>query len=431
MQRLGKSSRENSYVKDIVEVEYILHNINWDFTSKSFIYEGVGPFDCRKHHWFPATFIPEIPFTLIEILTNPYATVYDPFVGIGTTYFQALSLNRKPLATDICDVSLEFMRSLLVLFNPRLDLESIQNRAEEIVNKFESHTNYIKKVNDDSSMNILLDKLRPWYNEKTFNQLAYLFLTEHYCDNKPTKAAIRISISAILKRASSQDRGWGCIADNVQPKPSQIVARAPDALDIFYKHLKRLLKDLSEHLANVPLEYSQLYDEISKRETIFHSDVRTDNEIPDNSVDLVVTSPSYPNMTDYVNSQRLSYYWLGSPLSRENRDLISEIGARHKRQRKDALKRYLEDMQEFNKSLSRKIKEGGYVCFIMAAFSRNHIERKRTIENVLLDLEKYFVKEMEFKRIIPPIRRSHNIKWATLEQENIFIFKKVGENYGI
>ena len=425
MQKLDKTGKKNSYVKDIAEISYALHNIDWSFTSKSVIYEGVGPFDCRKHHWFPATFIPEIPFTLIEILTRPYATVYDPFAGIGTTYFQALLLNRRPIATEVCKVTVEFMKSLLVLFNPRLDFKSIQSKAKEIVNQFEPHTDYIEKISENPPMNILIDKLRPWYHKKTFNHLAYLFLAAHYCDDEPTKATIKISISAILKRVCSQDRGWGCVADNVLPKEHQIENGHKDTLSIFYGHVRRLLEDLSDHLANVPQEYNQVYNDVLRQETIFHADVRKSSPVPDNSVDLVVTSPSYPKMTDYVKSQRLSYYWLGVPVSSKNKDLIAEIGARNKRHRKDSLDRYLEVIKESNRTLSKKIKKGGYVCFVMPVFGRNDHERKRTIEKILLDLQELFgEQEEEFRRTIPAVRRSHNIKWATLEQERILIFRK-------
>ena len=55
--------------------------------------------------------------------------------------------------------------------------------------------------------------------------------------------------------------------------------------------------------------------------------------VPDNSVDLVITSPPYPNMTDYVTSQRLSYYFLGLGLADKSRlkDLDLEIGPRIRR----------------------------------------------------------------------------------------------------
>lgn len=424
MQRLNNTGKKSSHVREVPKVRYALNNINWDFTSKSVAYEGVRPFNCRKHHWFPATFVPEIPFTLIEILTHPHAKVYDPFSGIGTTYFQALSLNRIPLATEICEVAVQFMKSLLILFNPQLDFELIRSRVKEIIDKFDPDTDYVKDVEENSSVNVLVDKLRPWFHKETFNQLGFLFLQKHYCDDRPTKATIQISISAILKRVCSQDRGWGCIADNVKPKEDQIRKSRKNALSIFYKHVRSLLKDLSGHLLNVTSEYYGLYDDIATEETIFHADTRENGFISDESVDLVVTSPSYPNMTDYVKSQRLSYYLFGVPLSGKTDDLILEIGARNKRHRKDALELYLEDMEKTNEILSKKVKQGGYVCFVMPLFGRNDSKRKHIIEQVILDLQNHFVKEEEFIRVIPPVRRAHNIKWATLEQEKIFVFRK-------
>ena len=422
MQKPTEISKGNANVKDFGEVNHILENIDWDFSLRTPAHGKLRPFDCRKHHWFPATFIPEIPFTMIEVLTHPKASVYDPFSGIGTTYFQALSLNRRPLATEICEVAVQFMKSLLILFDPMLELESLKDTLMKIAKEFEPHKHYTERIRHDRSIKILMDRLQPWYHERTFNQLSYLFIEEHYCDNTPAKAAMRILISAILRRACSQDRGWGCIADNMLPKPNQIIYK--DVISLFKKDLKYLISRLQEHLGNIKEGYDQLYSEVAKNETIFHTDVRNNEHVSSDSVDLIVTSPSYPNMTDYVKSQRLSYYWLGIPISSANNDLISEIGARRKRQSKDALKKYLEDMQICIKILSSKVREGGFVCFVMPLFGRNDLKRKRIIHKVMSELERLFVKEKEFERIIPAVRRAHNIKWATLEREKIFVFRK-------
>jgi len=390
----------------------------------------MSPFDCRKHHWFPATFIPEIPFTLIEVLTQSSATVYDPFAGIGTTYFQALLLSRKPMATENCTVAVDFMKSLFVLFDPSLDFELIRNTVEQTIEGFDSQTDYVEKVRQDNSFEVLIDELQNWYHPNVLNQIAYLILEERYCPEPATKAAIHIALSAILKKTSSQDRGWGCIADNVRPKKKQIdESNAVDAIRIFRGHLNRLLQDVNEHLKYVSAEYPGLYAEVSRRETIFHADTRYFEGIRDGSVDLVVTSPTYPNMTDYVTSQRLSYYWLGVNLADENQDLPREIGARRKRHVKNSIDQYLADMKMCNEILSRKIAEGGYVCFVMPEFGNskpNDIDRKVVTQQVVYDLSKHLVREKEFERVVPAGRRAQNIKWATLEREKIHIFRRRG-----
>lgn len=415
----------NVLITDIRKAMPVLRSINWNFYQRSvFAAHEMHPFDCRSHHWFPATFVPEIPFTLIEILTLPGAVVYDPFAGIGTTYFQALLLNRSPVATEICSVAIEYMRSLFTLFDPELDLDSLRQSIKEMLAHFDPSVNYTLKAPGD----VLIDRLRPWYTPKTLNQLSFLFLEEADTKDKALKAAIRISISAILKSASSQDRGWGCVADNVLPKPSQM--RDKEALNLLERHLDRLLSDISGHLKCAMPGYPELYRELSQRETIFYEDVRDLQKIPDESVDLVVTSPPYPYMTDYITSQRLSYYFLGLDLASRNRpDVDLEIGARSKRRNKDSLDRYLEDMRKANERICQKIKPSGYACYVMPGFaadSENNGNRRRVVQKIISDMDKYdLIKEEEFERILPTIRRSHNIKWATLEREKIHLFKKV------
>nr|CBH38247.1 hypothetical protein BSM_17240 [uncultured archaeon] len=417
---------EKLLVNDIHKAKTILKNINWNFYQRSTLSpHEVHPFDCRKHHWFPATFVPEIPFTLIEVLTLPNAIVYDPFAGIGTTYFQALLLNRKPITTEICRVSIEYMRSLFILFNPEITFDSLKEDLKEMLKDFNQHKDYTP----NGSENALIDKLRPWYSEKTLKQLSFLFLKEASCSDKVMKATMRIPISAILQTASSQDRGWGCIADNVLPKQKQV--KDKEVFDLFNKRVNTLLKDISEHLKYVMPDYNRLYKELSEKQTIFYEDARKYETIPDNFVDLVVTSPPYPNMTDYVTSQRLSYYFLGCDVTDKNRliDPNLEIGARSRRRRKDSIDRYLEDMQRANEVISQKIKSGGYACYVMPVFNvdnENNRNRKRIVQKVLFSMDECgLIMEGEYERILPTIRRSHNIKWTSLEREKIYLFRKV------
>ena len=57
----------------------LLSNIDWSFDTP--LYSRTRNrflFDCRKHHWYPATFVPEIPYSLIEVLSKPGQVVYEP-----------------------------------------------------------------------------------------------------------------------------------------------------------------------------------------------------------------------------------------------------------------------------------------------------------------------------------------------------------------
>jgi DNA modification methylase len=422
MMRLQNASSigAGALTKDAQNSKAILRNVNWDFYQRSvFSPEEMRPFKCSAHHWCPATFVPEIPFTLIEVLSLPNAVVYDPFAGVGTTYFQALLLNRKPLATEICKVSVEFMRALFRLFDPTIDLNKIKEKVQIIVAAYKYDTDYTSS--EDKQISV--DKLRPWYSSNTLNQLAFLFVEQARCRDESVRAAMWTSTSAILQSVSSQDRGWGCIADNVLPKEDKI--KDKDALTSFNRHINRLLKDICEYLKYTQPGYDELYRDLSQQQTIFHNDVRECREILESSVDLVVTSPPYPNMTDYVNSQRLSYYFTGFDMANDWR---LEIGARSRRQRKDALALYSEDMQHANEAIAKKLKRGGYACYVMPVFSAdndNSKNRRQIVQKIMSRLEDLdLIKEDEFERILPAIRRAHNAKWATLERERIYLFRK-------
>jgi hypothetical protein len=207
----------------------------------------------------------------------------------------------------------------------------------------------------------------------------------------------------------------------------KIKASNIDVIRVFQNHVNRLIVDIENHLKAVSKEYRETYTEASIKQTIFQADNRYFNGVADESIDLVVTSPTYPNMTDYVKSQRLSYYWLGLAVTKDNEDAVKEIGARNKRGMKDSLTNYISDMKIFNDNLCRKIAVGGYVCLVLPEFgnqNKNDSERKGVIQQVITDFSNNLSKEKEIERVVPAGRKSHNIKWATLEKEKIYIFRK-------
>lgn len=419
--RSMRHNRSGQNPKDIDSVKFILRNIDWSFSTPFSVgRSGFHLFDCRKHHWFPATFISEIPFTLIEVLSKPGDVVYDPFGGIGTTFFQALLLNRLPLTIEICKVAVEFMGSLLILFDPNIDLREIKEDVGLTISRFDPQLNYIKNIPEF----IHINKLEPWYTKNTLNQLAFLMFQEHISQDRLVKAAMRITLSAILKMTSCQDRGWGCIADNVLPKPSQ--KKDKNALSLFHNHLNKLINDISKYVKKDDGNYKRIYNEVCRQESIIYKDIRGPNEISDQSVDLVITSPPYSNMTDYVTSQRLSYYWLGVD---PTVDLRMEIGARRKRFSRESLELYRQDMKKSMQQICKKIKEDGYMCIIMPMFNtdnENNTIRRAVVQNFLSDLSNYgLILEDEYQRVLPATRRHHNLIWTSLEREKIHLYKMI------
>jgi len=380
-------------VNNLAELERILKNINWDFYPRP-LSSKKNPkiFNCRKYHWYPATFIPEIPYTLIELLTKPHAKIFDPFAGIGTTYFQALLLNRLPICADICSFSTEFINLLFTLFNPVLDLITISQEIRSELNLYSVDVDYSRKLDRENRFKFLKE-LEKWYTRKNFHALCFLFYLESKTKNNTIKSAFKISISSILSTISNQDRGWGCIADNVLPKNYQV--RQVDVLNSFLSALNKLITDIERFKEK--LDYEDSYRKTANQKSIFHSNILNLNEISDDSIDFVLTSPPYPNMVDYVTSQRLSYYYFGIDLLT---DKNSEIGARSKRKRLSSLDDYMFQMNSANKKISKTIKKGGYLCYIMPSFNtknNNNIKRKTIVRNVISNLEELDLRNVNAK----------------------------------
>jgi len=59
---------------------------------------------------YRACFKPQLPRFFIERLTEPGDTVYDPFMGRGTTPLEAALLGRVPLGNDVNPLSTALLR---------------------------------------------------------------------------------------------------------------------------------------------------------------------------------------------------------------------------------------------------------------------------------------------------------------------------------
>ncbi|MDP9080040.1 MAG: site-specific DNA-methyltransferase [Bacteroidota bacterium] len=414
-------TENNASINNYNNIKELLANINWNFYQPlSFILDQLVPFDTRKHLPYPGTYVPEIPFTLIELLTKPGAIVLDPFSGSGTTFFQALILDRQPFATDICQVSIEYINSLFKVFNHSLNRKESIDNLKKIIFKYDPSVNYSELIKDEYEY---LDKMSLWYSKDTFNMLAFLFKEKKELTDETLKNLLHISLLSIIKNLCSQDRGWGCIADNMLPKKEQIQNK-----NVFKNLLQKvniLINDIQLRLPYLSNSYNLLYHELSKKTVTFNGDVRECEALLPLTIDCIVTSPPYPNMTDYITSQRLNYYYLNSDPDIEK---FKETGARFKRMRNNSNETYKQDMLSINLRLYELLKADGYLCLILPEFEthneRDNI-RKIIIESIIENLSEIgFIKRNIYERILPAMRRSNNQKWASLKKEHIYLYQK-------
>jgi hypothetical protein len=345
---------ENENLKEVKDVKPILNNINWSFHPKPPILKNViQPFNARKYHWYPATYIPEIPYSLIEIFTNQGAKIFDPFMGIGTTFFQSLILKRMCYANDVSKLSHLYVKTLYELFNPSIDLLSINQNIQNEVKNFDTRNCNIDII---LQRNSYFGELQKWYSSENFKAICYLTQLKDLHEEGLLKSIYGIIISSLLNSVSNQNRGMSCIADNMLPKPYQ-VRRGIDVCKIFISNLNRLLTDVygTRKLLS-GYDFGQFYDSIRNERLFYNEDISKICSLEKESIDIVISSPPYPNMIDYTTSQRLGYYFFGYDLNEERK---SEIGARYRRSVRNTLSDYFNKMNAANENIVGTIKKNG------------------------------------------------------------------------
>lgn len=373
-----------------------LEKIDWDYLGD----QSESPFS--SIHFHPGRFISQIPATLIGRLTRPGDLVLDPYCGSGTTLIEAQRLGRRGIGIDANPVSALISRAKL-----------LPVRHERIVKILHGHLRrfldspFWQEISPKPSSAIPPSvQLSKWYHPDTGAELQALWI---YISRLRGAARMlfEFAFSSILMPACSETRHWGYVCDNTRPLEFRYI----DAFNLF----RNILTRLEEAYANRDLELPTETSFPLPGATVIQGDcAHVMKGLKADSVDLVVTSPPYYGVVDYVKSQRLSMEWFGQSVE-EFRAL--ETGARSKRHRITAYTQYLDDIERVLIQIGRLLKQEGVFALLIGQSNR----RRDPLPDILdvarsagLILQQEFVREIAHKRRQVP----------SLTTENLFLFCK-------
>ncbi len=288
---------------------------------------------------YRACFKPQLPCFFIERLTNPGDVVYDPFLGRGTTPLEAALLGRVAWGGDANPLS-------KTLLDPRLNpptLEEIKQRLQELD---------LKKLESEP-----WEELRVFYHEDTLTEITalrdYLLRREREGSIDQVDRFIRM---VAINRLTGHSGGFFSVY-SLPPNQAVTIAsqkrinsnrsQVPDYRDvkkIVEKKAKQLLKELSE---------SQR-ENLAKTAPLARTVQAMANEkgpFPDNSVDLVVTSPPFLDVVQYETDNWLRCWFIGVD--------AAKLGLSTPKR----LHEWMEVMLATLKELHRIVKPGGHVAF--------------------------------------------------------------------
>ena len=332
-----------------------LTRIDWDFSGEH------GRDGFSGFHWYPARFVPQIPGILISYFTNPNDVVLDPFCGSGTTLIEAHKLGRKCIGIDINPIAVLMSKTKLLSYN--------SNGFNQYYNKIKKRIEIItEQVAVAPELNRLLDipnyeENRMWYHKHTLTELGAIWSTILEYKRSKYHVVSLAAFSSILKSVNSQDKHWGWICDNVKPK----TMKYKNAVKKFIHKLD----EYAEYAAELIESSAQLHEEyvpMNQNSVIQGDCVTTLQQYPAKSIDMVMTSPPYLSMTDYIASQRLSYLWLDKDMMNIKTD---EIGARYKRSRSQSLEQYISSMNSAFEQCYRVLKAKSFCCVVIGESPRH------------------------------------------------------------
>jgi DNA modification methylase len=261
----------------------------------------------HNFHPYPAKYVPQIPKTIIEGLTEPGDLVLDPFCGSGTTLVEASLLKRPSIGIDlnpIACLSAKAKTKALTESDFAIVVDLQQQLQELLLRLRFSGTLPIPASAIPKFHN--RDK---WFAKHVQQELATV---KNLLDSVPegdAKSFLLTAFSASIVKVSNQDSEtrWAAIERTILPGV---------VLETISRKLTDMVARIGEYACSDPASV-----------TVVTQCCTEQFPLDSSSIDLIVTSPPYLNSFDYYLYHKLRFFWLGiDHYSVQEK----ELGSRHR-----------------------------------------------------------------------------------------------------
>jgi len=303
---------------------------------------------------YRACFKPQLPRFFVQRLTTENETVYDPFLGRGTTMIEAALLGRRVVGCDINPLS-------SILTAPRLRPPTVRDVREQLV---KVDWNYDGELNEE---------LLTFYHRDTLREICALrsHLLSHKIDRITSQVDDWIRMVA-TNRLTGHSAGFfsvytlppnQALTPKRQQKINEVRQQVPprrSVPDLIIRKTESLLESVSE------FDRPRLRKAASDAFLLTRSADHTP-ELKDNSVDLIVTSPPFLDGVDYATDNWLRCWFNG----------IDEMKIEIWSFRKPS--EWSEGMERVFCELRRVLKPGGYIAFEVGEVRRGKLRMEELV----------------------------------------------------
>jgi DNA modification methylase len=246
-------------------------------------------------HPYPAKLLPQIAhyFLATEELCPRGGVVLDPFGGTATVALEACLAKRTAYYADANPLARLIAQAKVTPIPPERAMASLCTLRKAYA-----------RSRARSAPNVV--NIEKWYSQPAIKQLTRLAAAIEAIDNLPIKTLMRVTLSAVARKVSHTDA-----------RLSVPVFLKPDATDAakkndvwaryeeqFLANVRRL-EELSLLSEGEPLNFLSVADDARKLAQ------GCGGQVPEGTVDLVITSPPYAGAQKYIRASSLSLGWLG------------------------------------------------------------------------------------------------------------------------
>ncbi len=398
---------------------------SWDFRGSNTKYYTHGM------HSYPAMMIPQVASRLIKENIKYGKVILDPFCGSGTVLVESMLVSKESFGIDINPLTKLIAESKTSLYDINELTKAYAKLKDEIKNSHAKNTP--KFFNIDF-----------WFKPEAVKDLARIKIS---IDNVPKKfKPFFLTCFSETVRKSSNVRQGGFKLHRLGE--SELKEYTPDALSLFEKHVEKCLPRISE--------FTNALDNPPKP-VILLEDTRKKTSVPEDYIDLIVTSPPYGDSRTtvaYGQFSSLSLKWLGFDEKMANsmdsmmlggsktdmswriitptlNEYITKIEQKDAKRANDVLSFYV-DMDRCFIELNRVARKGAMICMVVGnrTVKGYQIPTHRIIQELGEDHDMKHVKttfrNIPTKRI--PSRNSPSNKKGdtsnTMTQEAIVVLQK-------
>lgn len=293
-----------------------------------------GEVDRATHgfHSYPAGLHPDAARLLLSLGSGP---VLDPFCGGGTVLLEALLAGRSALGLDISPIATLVARARTTRTS-EAERTALRSRARALAERAKSPPPP-RSVPEGASA---------WYSPPVLAELCVLRDGIAEESDKGTRELLRAVFSSILVKVSLRE------SDTANRKVEK-AREAGSAAILFHARAREYARQLDALQGSIP--------EGDARVRVHREDARDFRS--KESFGMILTSPPYPGVYDYLTMQQLRWMWLGIEPGSD----AGEIGSRRafRLDRGAAISRWRADTLKWVRTITKVLEPAGKMVVIL------------------------------------------------------------------